>query len=491
MLIGIAVLACMPAVCQEPEALPSIPQESDYLLVEGYPLTEEQILEVGGITFLPDGRPMVCTRRGEVYIVKNAFAENIEDASLELFTDGLQEPLGLLAEEDGWIYLTQRGEVSRMRDDDGDGRMDRIETICEDWELSGNYHEYCFGPRRAPDGSLWITLNKPFGPEPFGRVEWRGYAMRLDGRKAVPEAAGLRSPAGVEFSPWGELFYTDNQGEWCGASKLSLITPGSFHGHPHGVPSAKSPRWKHPLPPDSPNGILFPLFAEQQPTFQMPAVWFPYDKVGRSPAGIAWDTKGAFGPFKGQCFVVDQYEALIMRVSLEQVDGHWQGAVYRFREGLACGAIRLAFADDGSLLVGETNRGWGGKGSKSFGLERVRWRGETPFEVLSTHAKHDGFELRFTKPVDKRTAKDTDNYKLESYTYLLHSDYGSPEVERQQLEVRSVKVSEDGLSVRLKIDGLRKGYVHEFHLDGLLESGGAPLLHAAIYYTLSHLAPPE
>ena len=76
--------------------------------------------------------------------------------------------------------------------------------MCDWWRISGNYHEYNFGPSRAIDGSYWITTNKPFGGEPFGRVDWRGYALRItpDGR-AKPMCAGLRSPAGVPHGAVG------------------------------------------------------------------------------------------------------------------------------------------------------------------------------------------------------------------------------------------------------------------------------------------------
>ena len=111
-----------------------------------------------------------------------------------------------------------------------------------------------------------------------------------------PVCCGLRSPAGVQNSPWGDMFYTDNQGEWCGASKLSLLEPGSFQGHPHGIESCRDPRWPWDHPGEVPNRVLMPTVGESVPTFHMPAVWFPFDKMGRSPAGFVWDrTGGRFG----------------------------------------------------------------------------------------------------------------------------------------------------------------------------------------------------
>ncbi|MCP3917113.1 MAG: hypothetical protein GY711_16315 [bacterium] len=467
----------------EPE-LTNEPTEADYYDLVSYATPENLVLEVSAVAMLPDGRPMLATRRGEVYIVEGVFDGG--ELTYKLFADGLQEPLGLLVEDDGWIVVGQRGELSRMRDTDGDDHIDVLETICDDWNLSGNYHEYCFGPRKDADGNYWLTLNKPFGGEPFGKVKWRGFAVRITPRgEFLPTVAGLRSPCGVETSPWGDLFYTDNQGEWCGASKLSHLVPGTFQGHPHGIDSCNDPAWPYEHPGEIPDGKLMPVAAQEIPNFQLPAVWFPYDKMGRSPGGFVWDTtEGRFGPFAGQVFVTDQYHAWVHRVTLENVDGHWQGACYPFRTGLESGSIRAAWAPDGSLLVGETNRGWGSKGIRTFGFERLVWTGKTPFEIETMRATPDGFELVFTRPADPLTLVDLAAYRLESYTYKLHSSYGSPEVERAEPVVVAAEVVDDGRGVRLVVDGLRAGYVHELHADGIRSVAGWPLLHADAYYTL-------
>ena len=462
--------------------------EEDHYRIVPLPCPEGLVLEVSAIALLADGRPLVATRRGEVYVVENATAPDTRDVVYHRFAQGLQEPLGLLVEPDGWIYCVQRGELSRLRDRDGDDRADEVETVCDEWRLSGNYHEYNFGPVRGPEGDLWITTNKPFGDQPFGPQKWRGFALRIDAEGHMhPTVAGLRSPAGIARSPWGELFYTDNQGEWCGASKLALLEPGTFQGHPHGLDSCEDPLWPFAHPGAIPDGVLMPEVAAQVPSFRLPAVWFPYDEMGRSPAGFAWDDgSGRFGPFRGQLFVADQYQASILRVSLERVEGHWQGACYPFRRGLGCGAIRVAWAQDGSLLVGETDRGWPSLGwsGTGFGLERVVWTGRTPFEVLALTARADGFHVAFTAEVDEPSALDPGSYELTSYTYLLHAEYGSPEVETRALEIRSLALDADRRGARLWVEGLREGFVHELHLDGVRSREGEPLLHARAYYTL-------
>jgi len=466
------------------------PSEADYYKLIS--LSPEDIeLEVSGLALLPDGRPLVCTRRGEVFVVENAYGDGGDVIYRKAF-EGLQEPLGLLVHADGWIYCTQRGELSRLRDVDGDDRFDELETVCDTWRISGNYHEYNFGPRLGPDGTFWISTNKPFGGQPFGVQKWRGFGMRItkDGQM-IPTVSGLRSPAGIEVAPWGDAFYTDNQGEWCGASKLSLLEPGSFQGHPHGIGSCNEELWPYEHPGDIPNGVLMPEVEETVPDYLMPAVWFPRDKMGRSPAGLAWDTTGGgFGPFAGQVFVTDQYEASVMRVSLEEVNGHWQGAAYPFRRRLGCGALRVAFAEDGSLFVGGTERGWGSIGTNGLGysFERLVWTGEVPFEIHTMSAIPDGFTLRFTAPVDRATAADPASYHMETFTYLLHASYGSPEVEKKTHAIKEVRVSDDGLTVTLVPDEVRRGFVHQLHTDGVRAADGRKVLHPRAYYTLSELA---
>lgn len=486
-------------------------REARYWTLETIPVPAGIVAEVTGILPLDNDRVMVSTRRGEVWVIAGA---STADPTWSLFVDGLQEPLGLAQKQsdrdEGWIYVTQRGELSRMRDADKNGRADRIETVSDAWRISGNYHEYCFGPVFDDAGNAWITLNRSFGSQPFGAPAWRGWALKVapDG-SITPVAGGLRSPCGIARSPAGEFFYTDNQGEWCPTNKLSLLTEGSWHGHPFGILDTFDPKSKvaypvqtadgspdtlgakRPLradqsPVDYPDGKRIVEARKQMPTLVLPAVWFPYDKMGRSAGEFVWDTtQGKFGPFAGQIIVSDQYSACLMRVDLEKIGGAWQGACFPFRSGFACGTIRLAWDRDGSLLCGETNRGWASLGSEIQGLQRMRWTGSTPFEILRMRARPAGFRLEFTEPVDRVTAMNPDSYRMSSYTYLLHAPYGSPEVDTQKLVARPISVSDDGRSVELAVDGMRDGCVHELHADGLRSAKGDLLLHSDAYYTLN------
>ncbi len=56
----------------------------------------------------------------------------------------------------------------------------------------------------------------------------------------------------------------------------------------------------------------------------------------------------------------------------------------------------------------------------------------------------DGFELVFTKPVDRGRGSDPRSYRMISYTYLFHPDYGSPEIETQTPKIRTALVAASG-----------------------------------------------
>ncbi|MBT5925693.1 MAG: hypothetical protein HOH33_03645, partial [Verrucomicrobia bacterium] len=133
-------------------------EESDYYQIDTF-ATEDLPMEVGAMTLMSDGNLLIGTRRGGVYVLENAYGDP-SSAVFRPWAQGLAQPLGFL-EHNGWIYTAQRGELSRMKDSDGDGAADVFETVCDAWDISGNYHEYNFGPRMDKEGFMWITLNKP------------------------------------------------------------------------------------------------------------------------------------------------------------------------------------------------------------------------------------------------------------------------------------------------------------------------------------------
>jgi glucose/arabinose dehydrogenase len=461
--------------------------ENEYYCLLRFPMSEQIVLEAGALEFLPDGQLAVATRRGDIYLVDRPLTDKPEEASYSVYASGLHEVLGL-AWREPWLYCVQRGEVTRMKDDDGDGRADRFETVSDAWEISGDYHEYAFGSKFDREGNLWVTLclTGSFTSE----VKYRGWCLRITPEgKTIPTTSGLRSPGGVGANAAGDMFYTDNQGPWNGTSALKWLRPGKFVGHPGGnrwYDAAGGVMGPRPKEPQSNSRMM--VEAKKIPELEPPAVYFPYNKMGQSASGIVCDLSGGkFGPFREQLFVGDQTHSTVMRVFLEKVDGHYQGACFPFRQGLGSGSLSLTQATDGSMFVGGTNRGWGSRGPQQYSLDRLVWTGKTPFEIHEMRAKPDGFELTFTEKVDPASAADPKSYELSTYTYIYQSVYGSPEVDGTTPAITKVEVAPDGLSARLFVEKLQEGHVHELHATGVRSAAGQTFLHPQAYYTLNYL----
>lgn len=465
------------------------PKESDYYTITPIPTPAGAVVEGGAIVPLPDGRLAVCTRRGQIWFVENAGSHPDKTANWKLFAEGLHEPLGL-AWRDGWLYVVQRPEVTRLRDEDGDDRADIFETVADGWGVNGNYHEYTFGSTFDKDGNLWcaLCLTGSFTAESL----YRGWILRVTPEgKVIPTASGVRSPGGIGFNAQGDAFYTDNQGAWNGSSSLKWIKPGSFQGNPNGnifYEFTDNAIGERPIdPPYTEEGSRMVIQREKIPQLVPPAVVLPHQKVGNSPTGIVTDpSEGKFGPFAGQMFVGEQTHSKVHRVFLEKVNGLYQGAMFPFLEGFKSGNIAMCLTPDGRLYTSGSDRGWGARGGMPFNFERVDWTGKVPFEILEMRALPDGFELVFTEAIDKGSAIDA-SFKMEAYTYIYQKAYGSPEVDQVKPEVKVASVSEDGRSLKLTVTPLTKGHVHELHCEGIRASDQRPLLHSAAYYTLNEI----
>ena len=466
------------------------PVESDYYQIDAIPMPDGVVVETSGIEMMPDGKLAVCGRRGNVYVLSDPFGP---PGSIEwtLYAEGLHEPLNL-AFTNGWLYCTQRGELTRMKDVDGDDRADVFETVNDGWGITGDYHEYAFGTRPDPNGDMWIVLclTGSFSSQ----IDYRGWCVRVTKEgELIPTSSGIRSPGGIGLNHLGEAFYADNQGPWNGSSSLKPLSHGSFQGHPGGfrwydTVAAKASMGNRPMEPKTNSRWV----AERSkiPELVPSAIVFPHGILGNSTSGFAYDSNGKFGPFKNQLLVCDQTFSVVNRAFLEKVNGVYQGAAFSFLKGFGSGNISAFMHPNGTLFVGGTDRGWGARGGKRFALDRVIWKGRVPFEIHEMRAKPDGFELAFTHEVDAVSANNMDSYSMSAYTYIYRSDYGSPVVDKTVPKITGVEVTSPK-TVRVTVDSLIHGHVHELNAKGVRSAKGLPILHPVGYYTLNEIPPGE
>ena len=459
--------------------------ENDFYKLTTIPFPKELKLEVSGMATLPGDRMVIAIRKGEIWI-----AEKLSTGKpvYKKFASGLHEPLGLALRK-GDLYTVQRSELTRLRDTDGDGRADEYLTHAKGWGVTGNYHEYAYGPAVDKAGNLWVALNCSIGKGPNPNNRWRGWSLRVkpDGSWS-PMSGGFRSPSGIGANLAGDMFATDQQGNWFPTCPLIHVKRGAFHGHADALQFTKLPGATFQVKQPLPKNLTVAEAARRIPAYQLPAVWFPYRKMGMSTTDILADsTRGKFGPFSGQLFCGEFTMSFVSRVFLEKVGGEYQGACFRFRDGLDCAALRLQWGADGSMYIGQSNRGWNSLGTKSYGLQRLQWTGQTPFEIKTMSARADGFVLTFTKPVNRATALNPKSYTLTSYTYPYQSKYGGEPVDVKTHKLKLGGLDAASLSVYLNVEGLREGYVHELHANGLRDTKGKPLLHTAAFYTLNRI----
>jgi hypothetical protein len=108
---------------------------------------------------------------------------------------------------------------------------------------------------------------------------------------------------------------------------------------------------------------------------------------------------------------------------------------------------------------------------------------------------HDGFRLVFSKRINRKTASNPDSYRMSSYTYPYHQAYGGAETGTRQVAITAVKLErtdDDKDAVRLTVDNLQEGFVHELSAKGVRsQKDSFPLLHPDAFYTLNKIRPAE
>ena len=61
------------------------------------------------------------------------------------------------------IYVMQKHEMTRLVDTNGDDIIDEYQTLCDDWKVSSNFHEFGFG-LAYKDGYFYATLATAINP---------------------------------------------------------------------------------------------------------------------------------------------------------------------------------------------------------------------------------------------------------------------------------------------------------------------------------------
>jgi len=460
--------------------------------------------QIGGLDTFPDQRIAAAFHRGQVMIY------HPETRDWKLFAEGLHEPLGLLIEDENNILVMQRPELTRLTDTDGDGVADEYTTVYDGFGMSGNYHEFAFGPAKDKDGNLFISLgvasngagireeirgefqpigisrermlagstwgkNRNAAGRMYSRVPYRGWIMKIapDGT-ATPYASGVRSPNGIGFDADGRLLVMDNQGDWLGTSKIHDIRKGAFHGHPAALV------WREGWTED-------PLKTEVKKLNEMrtrAAGLMPQGELANSPTQPIVVPSGIFKGISGHTLIGEMNQPTLVRFLPDPgVTGASQGATVPFLQSNAFGngRNRMTFTKDGSLWIGKTHLSWAG----AEGLIRIRQKNpdETLFAVEGVKLQNNGFIVTFTEPVENDLPK---GISMKRHTYDYHQAYGSKIVDEATIPINISLLDADRKTFLLECDKsqLKEDYLYRIDLGNLKSSAGKPVLGDKIYYHL-------
>jgi glucose/arabinose dehydrogenase len=431
--------------------------------------------QVSGIAWRPDGKMVLSTwggtnkLNGEVYLVDRVTGTTGPDrVTYRKLADGLKEPMGI-AVVDGMVYVSQKHELTELRDTNGDQVLDTRRTVAT-WPFGGNFHEFAFGLLHK-GGNFYLNLSVSINeggattdPQPVGR---RGTSIVVNRRtgKVTTVAGGLRTPNGIGWGPGGDLYVTDNQGGWLPSSKLLKIEEGAFYNHYTN--------------PDGP-------FDDEPVT--RPVLWLPQNQIANSPSTPVLLKSG---PYQGQMLIGDVTYGGLQRAYLETVHGQEQGAVFRHTQGLEAGVNEVSIGPDGGIYVGGLGAegNWGQDGKLRFGLQKLTPNGTNVFDMKTMRATSTGFKIEYTKPLaDATIANLPAAYEVKQWRYVPTAQYGGPEVDEDRLAVTAATVSGDRRTVTLTIPGLRRDrVVHLRSPRPFSARDGETLWSTEAWYTLNEI----
>lgn len=395
---------------------------------------------VTGMDFLGDGRLAYCTAAGDVFVVDGLGGKDLGKVAVSRLATGLKAPNGMKF-ANGALYILQQGELSRIKD----LKAGTVEKVAGGWATEDGFSGLTFDK-----GFFYATMCTDVnsqGRAAASQNRERGKVLKiaLDGKFEIV-ASSIRGGNGVGLGPKNTLLATDQLGDSAPAPKLLFVQPGAVSG-------------SQPVKPDSKTPEAAPL------------AWLPYGEACMAPSQPV--ALGA-GPYRDQILVGDALGG-ITRVFVESVNGVAQGTAFRFSQGFLGGVNRMAWGRDRKLYVGE-----------SGAIQRLKFNGKAPFELLAVRAKTNGLELELTQPLKEGLGESPGDYQVRTWRYQATEAAGGPKVDERGVVVRSVSVSRDRKKVFLEITDLVPGNVMYIRLNqGLMSKSGADLWTTEAWKTLN------
>ncbi len=382
-----------------------------------------------GFDFFDDGdSAAVCSWDGDVWKVSGI---DSLDSPLhwKRIASGLFQPLGVRI-VDGVVYVTCRDQIAVLRDLNGDGEIDYYQNFNNDHQVTEHFHEFAMGLQTDEAGNFYYAKSARHALEAV--VPHHGTLLRVskDGTRTDIVANGFRAANGVCLNPDGTFIVTDQEGHWNPKNRINWVREGGFYGNMFGYHDG----------------------VDASDTAMEPPLCWITNEFDRSPAELLWVPQNCWGPLGGSLLNLSYGYGKVFVVPHEQIGGQMQGGMCELPlPQFPTGLIRGRFHPTNGHLYTCGMFAWAGNQQQPGGFYRIRATGKPMHLPVELHAKHDGVTLKFTDPLSRAAAENTENYSVSVWDLKRTANYGSKHYNERSWKVRQATLSADGKTITLQI----------------------------------------
>jgi hypothetical protein len=428
-------------------------------------------LRTSALDFFEDGRCVVTTHGGDVYLV-SGIDTTLQNVTWKRYAAGLFEPFGVRV-IGGQIYVTCRDGIKRLHDFDGNDEADFIEAFWIDDDVSSMFHAYNFDLQTDSQGNFYFAKAGQ-----YTNHHRPGTIMKIppDGGSAEVVAWGIRTPNGMGKLQDDRFTVSDNQGPWMPAGKISLVKPNGFFGN-------------MPINREQDQWLRGKYGGELPESYDEPFIWMPQE-LDNSCGGQIWAGDKRWGPLAGRLIHSSFGKGWLYYMSLQEIDGTMQSSIVSLPHQWQAGVMRLRVNPTDGQMYGTGLSGWQGpKGGKDGCLQRLRYTGNQVRIIDQVRVVPNGIELTFNFELSNE-AFDTESWDAEMWDYLWSRKYGSDQFSvlnpgkkgRDKLRIESIDLSENKRTLTLHTPDLKS--CDQVHIEmGFSDANGQPFSEE-IYLTI-------
>lgn len=389
-----------------------------------------------GLDFMPDGRIVVCSWDGDVWMVEPAGSS----LKWRRIASGMFQPLGIRVVS-GRIHVTCRDQLTVLHDLNGDGETDFYECLNSDHQVTEHFHEFAMGLQTDKAGNFYYAKSARHALPAV--VPHHGTLLKVsaDGSRTEILANGFRAANGVCLNPDGSFVVTDQEGHWNPKNRINWVRPPDAGSD--GKPRFYGNMFGYHDNTDSSDSAMEP-----------PLCWIT-NAFDRSPAELLWVESPSWGPLHGGLLNLSYGYGKVFLVPHEKTaDGNPQGGMVELPiPSFPTGVMRGRFnpADGHLYLCGMF--AWAGNATKPGGFYRIRATGKPARLPTALKATARGMDITFSDPVDPRSVS-ADKVQVRVWGLRRSANYGSPHVNEHPLPVKEATLSADSRTVSLRIEGM-------------------------------------